>query len=629
MKSAREYEQRIGLSADFSREFFTLDERLTKVVYETFYKMYEDGLVYRDKRIVNQCPSCKTALADIDTEHEERRGIFAYIIYPFVDEEDKKLAKEKLGVEGITIATTRPETMLGDTAVAVNPNDDRYKEFIGKKVLLPIANREIPIIAEEETDIETGTGALKVTPAHSPIDFEIGKKHDLPIVNVIEEDGKMTGDIPERFKGMGTIDCSKALVKELDEMGLLVKIENIKHEVAICERCKTAIEPIISNQWYVNVESLAKKALEALKNGDVKVIPAGQQKALEHFYENIQPWCISRQLWWGQRIPVWYSGGKKLFDWLNENKGKSVQDFEKEFNTKATGSGEIFLGENMPESQNGEIWEQEADVFDTWFSSGQWPYTTLGGPDGEDFKKYYPTQMMIHARDILFWWTGRMLMFGFYRTNQVPYSLTWLTGMILAADGSKMSKSKGNGVEPSEVFDKYGADALRMWYYSDALPGSNSPLREEKIKGNRNFITKIWNASRFVLMNMDDSELKDIANYNVEETERIKRTREHIKKVSAYIEKYQFNLGAEEIREFFWHQVCDVWIEEIKAEIKDQELGSEKRKEKLSELLYILKENLKIMHPFIPFVTEGVWQELVKLDLADGLLMSQQLDLVS
>jgi len=283
----------------------------------------------------------------------------------------------------------------------------------------------------------------------------------------------------------------------------------------------------------------------------------------------------------------------------------------------------------MPESQNGEIWEQEADVFDTWFSSGQWPYTTLGGPDGEDFKKYYPTQMMIHARDILFWWTGRMLMFGFYRTNQVPYSLTWLTGMILAADGSKMSKSKGNGVEPSEVFDKYGADALRMWYYSDALPGSNSPLREEKIKGNRNFITKIWNASRFVLMNMDDSELKDIANYNVEETERIKRTREHIKKVSAYIEKYQFNLGAEEIREFFWHQVCDVWIEEIKAEIKDQELGSEKRKEKLSELLYILKENLKIMHPFIPFVTEGVWQELVKLDLADGLLMSQQLDLVS
>jgi len=625
MKEAREYEQRIGLSADFSREFFTLDERLTKVVYETFYKMYEDGLVYRDKRIINQCPSCKTALADIDTEHEERRGIFAYIIYPFVDEEDKKLAKEKLGVEGVTIATTRPETMLGDTAVAVNPNDDRYKEFIGKKVLLPIANREIPIIAEEETDIETGTGALKITPAHSPIDFEIGKKHGLPIVNVINEDAEMTGDIPERFKGMGTIDCSKALVKELDEMGLLVKIENIKHEVAICERCKTAIEPIISNQWYLNVEPLAKKALEALKKGDISVVPPGQQKALEHFYENIQPWCISRQLWWGQRIPVWYSGGKKLFDWLNENKGKSIQDFEKEFNIKATGSGEIFLGEDMPDSQNGEIWEQDTDVFDTWFSSGQWPYTTLGGPDGEDFKKYYPTQMMIHARDILFWWTGRMLMFGFYRTGQVPYSLAWLTGMILAVDGSKMSKSKGNGVEPSEVFDKYGADALRMWYYSDALPGSNSPLREEKIKGNRNFVTKIWNASRFVLMNMDNSELEDIANFEVKETKRIQKTKEHVENVSAYIEKYQFNLGAEEIREFFWHQVCDVWIEEIKTEIKDEKIGSAKRKEKLGELLYILKENLKIMHPFVPFVTEGVWQELVHLGLAKGLLMSQQL----
>jgi valyl-tRNA synthetase len=330
-------------------------------------------------------------------------------------------------------------------------------------------------------------------------------------------------------------------------------------------------------------------------------------------------------LWWGQRIPVWYSGGKKMFDWLNENKGKSVQDFEKEFNTKATGRGEIFLGENMPESQNGEIWEQETDVFDTWFSSGQWPYTTLGGPDGEDFKKYYPTQMMIHGRDILFWWTARMLMFGLYRTDQVPYSLALLTGIILAPDGSKMSKSKGNGVEPSEVFEKYGADALRMWYYSDALPGSNSPLREEKIKGNRNFVTKIWNASRFILMNIDDSEVEAIANAKVNETERIKSTKAHVKKVKRYIEKNQFNLGAEEIREFFWRQVCDVWIEEVKAEIKDREVGSELRVEKLAELLHILKKNLKIMHPFIPFVTEGVWQELVKLGLAKGLLMSQQL----
>ena len=624
--NARTQEKNIGLSADYSREFFTLDPKLTKIIYETFYKMYEDGMVYRDKRIVNICPSCKTALADIDTDHEERRGIFAYIIYPFVNEEDKKLAKEKFGVEGITVATTRPETMLGDTAVAVNPNDPRYKEFVGKKVLLPIANREIPIIAEEEVDLETGTGALKVTPAHSPVDFEIGKRQGLEIVNVIDEEGKMTGNIPDRFKGMGTTDCSKALCGELSELGLLVKIENIKHEVAVCERCGTPIEPVISNQWYANVESLAKKALEALHNGDVKVIPEGQQKALEFFYENIQPWCISRQLWWGQRIPVWYSGSKKLHDWLNENEGKTVEDFEKEFNVKANGTGEIKLGEEMPDSSNpGVSWEQESDMFDTWFSSGQVPFSTLGGPDGEDYKKYYPTQMMIHARDILFWWTARMIMFGLYRTGEVPYSTVLLTGMILAADGSKMSKSKGNGIEPNDVFLKYGADALRLWYYSDALPGSNAPLREEKIKGNRNFVNKIWNASRFILMNIEDEEIGKIQNKEVADTNRVKATKEHIEKVRKYIEKYQLNLGAETIREFFWHELCDKWIEEIKTEIKDQPIGSDLRIEKLSELLWLLKENLKIMHPFVPFVTEAVWQELVKLGLAEGVLMVEQI----
>ncbi|MBU1119916.1 valine--tRNA ligase [Patescibacteria group bacterium] len=619
--NARTQEKNIGLSADYSREFFTLDPKLTKIVYETFYKMYEDGMVYRDKRIVNICPSCKTALADIDTDHEERRGIFAYIIYPLVDEADKQLAKERFGVEGITVATTRPETMLGDTAVAVNPNDPRYKEFIGKKVLLPIANREIPIIAEEEVDLETGTGALKVTPAHSPVDFEIGKRQGLEIINVIDEEGKMTGNIPERFKGMGTTDCSRALCAELSELGLLVKIENIKHEVAVCERCGTSIEPVISNQWYANVEPLAKKALEALHNGDVKVIPEGQQKALEFFYENIQPWCISRQLWWGQRIPVWYSGSKKLHDWLNENQGKTVGDFEKEFNVKANGTGEIKLGEDSPEG----IWEQETDMFDTWFSSGQIPYSVLGGPEGDDYKNYYPTQMMIHARDILFWWTARMIMFGLYRTGEVPYSTVLLTGMILAADGSKMSKSKGNGIEPNDVFQKYGADALRLWYYSDALPGSNAPLREEKIKGNRNFVNKIWNASRFILMNIEDEEIGKIQGKEVADTNRVKATKENIEKVGKYIEKYQLNLGAETIREFFWHELCDKWIEEIKTEIKDQPIGSDLRIEKLSELLWLLKENLKIMHPFVPFVTEAVWQELVKLGLAEGVLMVEQI----
>lgn len=605
IENAREQEKRIGLSADYSRELFTLDPRLTKIVYETFYQMFDEGLVYRDKRIINQCPNCMTALADIDVEHEERRGIFAYIIYPFVEEEDRKLAKELLGVEGITVATTRPETMLGDTAVVVNPKDKRYKVFVGKKVLLPIAEREIPVIADDETDMDVGTGAVKVTPAHSPADFEIAKRHDLEIMNVINEEGKMVGDIPERFKGMETVECSKALCKELDEKGLLVKIENIKHEVAVCERCRTPIEPIMSNQWYLDVSSLAKEALKNIKEGKLRVFPKGQQKALIHFFEEIQPWCISRQLWWGQRIPVWYKGGKKKY----EEEG-----------------GEIYLGENAPD--NSSEWEAETDVFDTWFSSGQWPFSTLGGPDGEDFKKFYPTSMMIHARDILFWWSARMVMMGLYRTGELPFSDIFLTGMILAPDGSKMSKSKGNSIEPKEIFDKYGADSLRLWYYSDALPGSNAPVREEKIKGNRNFVNKVWNASRFILMNVQESEIGEISKRiegSMEETERIKRTREHVKKVSEYIEKYQFNLGAEKIREFFWHEFCDIWIEQVKESIEGEEIGSEKRIQYLSELLYLLKENLKIMHPFIPFVTESVWQELSRLGLAKGLLMSQQI----
>jgi valyl-tRNA synthetase len=537
VENAREQEKRIGLSADYSREFFTLDPRLTKIVYETFYKMFEDGLVYRDKRIINQCPSCNTALADVDTEHEERRGIFAYIKYPIVEKKD----------EYITVATTRPETMLGDTAVAVNPNDDRYKDLIGKKVILPIANREIPVISDEDIDMELGTGALKVTPAHSPIDFELGKKHNLDIVNVINEQGKMEGDIPERFLGMSTIDCSKARCKELEEQGLLVKIENIKHEVTICERCRNAIEPIISNQWYVDVKPLAEKVLDEIKKDNVKVIPSGQQKALVHFFENIEPWCISRQLWWGQRIPVWYSGGKKLYDWLQENKGKGISDYEKETGEVAKGSGNIYLGEEKPESEGGEVWEQETDVFDTWFSSGQWPFSTLGGIDGEDFKKYYPTQMMIHAIDILYWWSARMLMMGLYRTGQVPFNTVFLTGLILAPDGSKMSKSKGNSEEPKEIFDKYGADSLRLWYYSDALPGSNSPLREEKIKGNRNFVNKVWNASRFIVMNIDESEVESVYGKSIYESERLLKNRTHIAKVGKNIEKKQFNLLAEAI----------------------------------------------------------------------------------
>ena len=639
-KNAQQQEKRIGLSADWEREFFTLDPRLTQIIYETFEKMYNDGLIYRGKYIINQCPHCRTALADVDTEHKEMRGIFAYIIYPFVDEADNDLAEKEFGYRGIMVATTRPETMLGDSAVAVHPDDKRYSQFIGKMLNLPIANRPIPVITSEEIDPETGTGALKVTPAHSPIDFEIANKHNqnseqkIDIINVIDETGKMTGPIPERFKGMETLECSKALVKELDEMGLLHKIENIKHDVSVCERCGTPIEPIVSNQWFADVKPLADKARKALKSGKTTVIPGGQQRALDHFFKNIIPWCISRQLWWGHRIPVWYSGGKELHDWLLENKGKTTADYEKETGKKVRGTGKVIISDEKPDGDpdwQGEpselLLEPETDVLDTWFSSGQWPFSTLGGPEGEDFKKFYPTTYMIHARDILFWWSARMMMLSLYRTGEVPFNTIILTGLILGSDGKKMSKSKRNGIPPKEIFAKYGADALRFWYYTDALPGANAPIQEDKIKGNRHFVNKIWNASRFVLMNIYTeeadaiakrvAELEDNWRKGVGNVGRIKQQREFNEKMLKHYTGKRLNLVAEGVREHFWGTFADKWIEEVKSVVQDLDSGDEKRIELLGELLFLLMQNLKIMHPLLPFVTEGVWRELASAGLID------------
>ncbi|WKZ31519.1 MAG: valine--tRNA ligase [Candidatus Dojkabacteria bacterium] len=635
-KNAQEQEKRIGLSADWSRDFFTLDPRLTEIIYDTFYKLLDEGLIYRGKYIINWCSYDRTALADIDTIKEEQRGIFAYIIYPFADEADNDAADKKLGYRGIMVATTRPETMLGDTAVAVHPDDERYKEFVGKMLRLPIADREIPLIADEEIDPEFGTGALKATPAHAAVDFEMGERHGLEIINVINEEGKMDGPIPERFKGMDTIECSKALVKELEELGLLHKMEKIKHEVSVCERCGTTIQPIISHQWFLNVKPLAEKGIEAINNGETTIMPAGKQRALIHFFENIKPWCISRQLWWGQRIPVWYSGGKALYDWMQENPGRSLTAYEAETGEKARGSGKLIKGLEKPDgdpdwtgSADDLLLEQEEDIFDTWFSSGQWPYSTLGGPGADDFEKYYPTQAMETMHDILFWWVARMMMLGIYRTGKTPFSRVFLHGMILAPDGTKMSKSKGNGVEPGEIFEKYGADALRMWYYSDALPGSNTPLQEEKIKGHRFFVNKIWNASRFVLMNLDDSEIEAISlkinEIHENDSERLRQFADYKTRIIKYMDDMKFHLGAEAIREYFWGEYCDKHIEAVKTEIADEEIGSNKRIAALAEMIHLMKESMKIMHPFMPYVTEAVWQELKKLELADGWLTVEQI----
>jgi valyl-tRNA synthetase len=623
-KNARQQEKRIGLSADWNREFFTLDPKLTKTVYETFFSMFSENLIYREKRIINFCPACRTALADVDTVHMEKSGIFAYILYPFLDEKDNDEAEKIFGKRGIVVATTRPETMLGDTAVAVNPSDERYKKFVGKKIRLPIVGREIPVIVEETVEKDLGTGALKVTPGHSPVDFEIGQKHGLEIVNVIDEKGFMMGEIPEKYIGMETVECSKELVKDLEEDGLLIRIDRIKHEVTACERCDTVVQPVAAYQWFVNTQDLARQGLEVLKQRKTVVLPPGQMQALKHFYENIQPWCISRQLWWGHRIPVWYSGSKGLHDWLLDNPGKTTGDFEKDTGKKAEGTGEAIPSVKKPKGKNGENFEQESDVLDTWFSSGQWPFSTLKNSGEGDFEKYYPTDVMVHGRDILFWWTGRMIMMGLYKTGVTPFETVFLTGMIQAPDGSKMSKSRNNTISPQEMVGKYGADSLRLWYYTDSLPGANAPLREEKIKGNRNFVNKIWNASRFVIMNIHEEELENISKEEVVDSKWIEETRIFEERISEYIENYKFHLGAEEIREFFWHTFCDKWIEEVKDRIKNKEINSQERIENLTLLIFILKKILVNIHSFAPFVTEAVWQELVKLNLADSMLIIQQ-----
>jgi len=615
---ARNQERRIGLSADWSREKFTLDPKLSGVVFETFYKMFDEGLIYRGSYIINQCTNCRTALADIDTDHVMKKGIFAYIKYPIAGSKD----------EFVTVATTRPETMLGDTAVAVNPRDKKNKKYVGKMLVLPLTDRQIPVVSDDSIDMDLGAGALKVTPAHSSIDYKLGIKHGLEILNVINEEGKMNENAPKKYVGMTVNECRDEVLKDLKDQGYLEKVEDIQHEVIVCERCQNDIEQIMSKQWFVNVDPLAKECLKALDEGGTKVIPTFQEKVLRNWFENIEPWCISRQLWWGHRVPVWYCGSKELYDWLLDNPEKSKAGFEKETGKKAEGCGHVITGEVKPEKCNKcgcTKFEQETDVFDTWFSSGQWPFSTMGGIEGEDFKRFYPTDVMETMHDILFFWVARMMMLGMYRTGKTPFHTVYLHGMILAPDGKKMSKSAGNGIEPEEVYDKYGGDALRLWYFLDTMPARPSPIRYEKLQGNRNFVNKIWNASRFVMMQLEDlsgtdmKELDGLVEENVKSLSKskdkwISQTNDFAKSVTEFIEKYRFNLAVESSREFFWHTFCDEWIEETKNLIQRE---PDKKLEYLSRLISVLVIQMKVLHPFAPFVTEKVWQSLIKIGLLD------------
>jgi len=555
----RAQEKKIGISADWSREKFTLDPAGLKIALETFVQMYKDGLVYKGHRIINWCPSCGTALADVEVEHKESAGKLFYIKYPVKDSK-----------EFLTVATTRPETMLGDSAVAVNPKDKRFLSFIGQNLILPLQNREIPVIADRRIDMEFGTGAVKITPAHDPLDWQIGKDHKLEEISVIDEKAQITANGGE-YAGLDVLEARVKIVADLLKLGFLEKEESLVNNVSVCERCKTTIEPLISNQWFVKVDdeqiSLKKQALELIKSGKVEIYPENFKKILMAWFSNLQDWCISRQIWWGPQFPVWYRGE------------------------------EIFVGLTAPK---GKGWVQDENTFDTWFSSSQWPYSALGFPVGKDAKNFYPTDAMITGRDLLFFWAARMLMMGSYRTDKTPFKNLYFTGLVRDKDGQKFSKSKGNGINPLDVIDKFGADALRLSLVMDIAPGQDSRLSEEKIEGFRNFVTKLWNIFRYctqadenfaLVEKISKKDLKTLSdNWIVCELE------ETTRKVTEFMKDKNISLAQDTLRKFTWDSFADWYVEIHKLEKNTKVLG------------YVLDKILKLWHPFTPFVTEEIYQ---------------------
>ena len=589
----RAQEKRIGISADWSREKFTLDPDVLKIALETFVKMHEDGLIYRGERIINWCPRCATALSDLEVIHKETDGKLYYIKYPIKDSQNF-----------ITVATTRPETMLGDTAVAVNPKELKYKNLVGKTAVLPLANREIPIIEDARVEIGFGTGAVKITPAHDPLDWQIGKDHKLQIIQVINEKAEITSE-GGKYAGLGIKDAREKIISDLGD--LLEKTEDVKINISVCERCKETIEPLVSKQWFINVDakkySLKKESLKAIKNGKISVYPESFKKILIQWFENLNDWCISRQIWWGPRIPVWYKSRNAKRETRNTkhdvipstNPEQAVNPDNK---MSAENAEQVYVSINPPE---GEGWTQEEDTFDTWFCSGQWAYSTLGYPGGKDFKEFYPTDMMVMGRDILFFWSARMIMMSLYRTGKIPFKNLYFTGLIRDKEGRKMSKSRGNGINPLEMIDKYGADALRLSLFSGTTPGQDSRLYEEKIESFRNFVTKLWNIYRYsansseqfaLIGEISEKEIKTLSDRWI-----INELNKTILTVGGFMENKEISLAQEALRKFTWGDLADWYLEIHKIEKNDAVLG------------YVLDKILKLWHPFMPFVTEKIWTD--------------------
>lgn len=577
--------RKLGVSCDWERERFTLDEGLSKAVREVFVSLYEKDLIYKGKRIINWCPVSHTALSDEEVIYREENGHLWYFKYPVKGEKDRYLV----------IATTRPETMLGDTAVAVNPKDERYADLVGKTIMLPLANREIPIVEDDYVDMEFGTGAVKITPAHDPNDYEIGLRHELEFVNIMNEDASMNDSVPEKYKGMDRYECRKAIVKDLDELGLLEKIEDHLHKVGYSERAHVPIEPRLSEQWFVKMEPLAKPALEAVNSGKIKFNPERWVKTYNHWLENIRDWCISRQLWWGHRIPV--------FTCLD----CGWESAEREDPTVCPVCGSKRI-------------KQEEDVLDTWFSSWLWPFSTLGWPEkNEELAYYYPTDDLVTAPDIIFFWVARMIMAGLEFMDDIPFKNVYFTGLIRDMQGRKMSKSLGNSPDPLDVIDQYGADALRYGMMLIAPKGHDILFDTSQIELGRNFMNKLWNASRFVLMNYDESiipgELPKEADLETPDQWILAELKNTIGSVNHHLKEYRFNDAAKDIYDFTWNYFCDWYIELIKSRL----YGSDEKKKAtaLQTAIYVLRSIVKLLHPYAPFITEEIWQSVKRDDEKD------------
>lgn len=570
--------RKLGSSCDWSRERFTMDEGCSRAVREVFVELYDRGLIYQGDYIVNWCPDCQTTVSDIEVEHEDHVSHIWHLRYPLKDSN-----------EYIVVATTRPETMLGDTAVAVNPSDERYQDLIGKMVVLPLMNREIPIIADNFVDQEFGTGMVKVTPAHDPNDFEMGRRHELELIKVIDENAVMT-EVTGKYAGLDRYECRKQVVAELKAEGLLDKIEDYEHSVGQCYRCDTVIEPLVSKQWFVKMKPLAEPAIKAVKDGRIRFVPERFKKVYLNWMENIQDWCISRQLWWGHRIPVWY-----------------CQD-----------CGEIIVSKEEVVSKctacNSENLVQEEDVLDTWFSSGLWPFSTMGWPvDTEELAYYYPTDVLVTGRDIIFFWVARMIFMALEFMDEVPFKDVYIHGLVRDAEGRKMSKSLGNGIDPIEVIDEYGSDALRFTLITGNTPGNDMRFREERLEASRNFANKIWNAARFILMNIEDVDFDGINPDDLKLTLADRWILSRVNKVNSNIEKalndYNFGELSKILYDFIWSEFCDWYIELIKSRLyQDKDLQAKETAQYIG--VTILEKILRLLHPVMPFITEEIWQQL-------------------